>query len=223
MIYIENISLRNKYLNLNKKIKYITHNNYITVKNGEYDQLTKLRNCVACYLQGENELIINYATGYKAKITKVTLNKIIHPTKKFNSYSNKYINNLNAACNLKKLFENAVYIDSIPPMKGKSKNPNEIGYHHFVAPLFMNDRRYRVLITTREKINSNILYVVSLEILPEYSNNTPFISVEDLVKDIKIWNYDLKKYHIYNIDNIVCDKHDDNSVYKIESEILILH
>jgi len=49
------------------------------------------------------------------------------------------------------------------------------------------------------------------------------ISVEKLVENIKLWNYDLEEYHIYNIDNIVCDGIEDGFIYKIETEMLILH
>ncbi len=45
----------------------------------------------------------------------------------------------------------------------------------------------------------------------------------NLNKNIKLWNYDLEDYHIYNIDNIVCDRIYENSAYNMEDEIFILH
>ncbi|MCI9585736.1 MAG: hypothetical protein HFH45_03790 [Bacilli bacterium] len=225
MKIISNISLRNKYLDLNKNIKFIVNKHYYSFLPKQYRELNYLRNKVTKILKKENGYIVNKATGYKAKINSHTLNKILHPTVNFNTFDIKYINNLNAACKLKELFENAIYIDSLPPMKGKNKNPNELEYHHFVAPLFMNGKKYRVFITAREKVNSDILYVVSAEVLSEFmEGDFPMtISVEKLVENIRLWNYDLEEYHVYNIDNIVCDGKDDGSIYKIATEMLILH
>lgn len=221
-----NISLRNKYLNLDKKIKYVNNENYIKVDYGCYKELICLKEKTKQTLKTKGVFLRNEATGYKAKITSSTINKILYPLPKFNAYNKKYINDLNAACKLKELFEKAVYIDSLPPMKDKKRNSNELGYHHFVAPLFMNNRKFRVLITTREKRNSNILYIVSTEILIEHccdNNKNNCISVNKLVHNIKIWNYDLEEYQIYNIDNIVCEKCEDYIYNNIETEILILH
>ncbi len=220
-----NISLRNKYLDLNKNIKFIINDDYMDVHFGNYQKLNLLRDKVKEILKSDSQLITNKFTSYKAMINKKTINKIIFPAPKFDSYNIKHINNLNATCKLKELFENAVYIDSLPPMKNKKKNPNELGYHHFVAPLFMDGRKYRVFITAREKINSNILYVVSAEVIAEIieDNEIMEITVEKLVKNIKLWNYDLEEYHIYNIDNIVCENHDNGYIYKIETEMFILH
>lgn len=222
---MNNISLRNKYLDLNKNIKFITNKHYIKVKEGDYANLNLLKDKVKEILKTNGHFITNKATGYRAQINKKTINKILFPAPRFDSYNIKYINNLNAACKLKELFKSAVYIDSLPPMKIKKKNPNELGYHHFVAPLYMNGKKYRVFITAREKANSNILYVVSAEIIAKIVSDDykMKISVEELVKNVKLWNYDLEEYHIYNIDNIVCDQIPNNSFYQIESEIIILH
>lgn len=222
---MNNISLRNKYLDLNKNIQFVINEHYYSFLPKQSNKLNYFRNKVTETLKMENDYIVNRATGYKTKIVKSTIRKILYPSTNFNAFGVKYINNLNAACKLKELFENAVYIDSLPPMKGKNKNPNELGYHHFVAPLFMNGRKYRVFITAREKINSDILYVVSAEVLSEVvdDNTSMSISVEKLVENIKLWNYDLEEYHIYNIDNIVCDGVEDGFIYKIETEMLILH
>ncbi|MFQ9811197.1 MAG: hypothetical protein ACLRYB_18110 [Segatella copri] len=53
--------------------------------------------------------------------------------------------------------------------KTTSKRKNEgkqiQGYHHFVAPIYMDNRAYRVMITAREKQNSDALYVVKTEVI----------------------------------------------------------
>ena len=76
------------------------------------------------------------------------------------------------------LFENALYIDTLAPMKNKNQNPNELGYHHFIAPIVIEGNIYRVLITGKEKINSKILYSLNIEILPTKSG-TAFVSYSD--------------------------------------------
>ena len=67
---------------------------------------------------------------------------------------------------LPELFKNAVYVDSKNPQKPKNQYKAIKEYHHFVAPIFMDNGEYRALITAREKINSNTLYVLRVEVLP---------------------------------------------------------
>jgi len=199
-----NIKLKNK--KLRKTVRCIINNDYINVYRNNINNLKKLRNKVKKSLVADKGVIINKITGYKAKITNVTINKILYPAPKFDVYDIRYINNLNAAVSLKTLFERAVYIDTLKPMKNKTRNMNEIGYHHFVSPIIMNGMFYRVLLTTREKVNSNILYIVSAEIYDESYIIKKQINVEDLVREIKIWNYELEKYLIYNFDDIVSER-----------------
>lgn len=90
------------------------------------------------------------------------------------------------------------------------------GFHHFVAPLGMKGGAYRALITAREKENSNTLYVLRVEVLP--IEKTPLltassigsqsvrafseISIPDLIRDVKIYNYDTQESQIYTQEDI---------------------
>lgn len=144
-----NISLKNKNLNKKENIKCILCDSYIDVYHNNISNLKKLQCKVKESLVNDKGILKNYFTEYEAKITNETINKILHPAPNFNIYDKKYINNINAACYLKKLFESAVYIDTLKPMKNKSRNINELGYHHFVSPLIMNNKLFRVLLTAR--------------------------------------------------------------------------
>ena len=86
-------------------------------------------------------------------------------------------------------------------MKNKSSNPNELGYHHFVAPINIDGVDYRVLISGKEKLNSKKLYSLNIEILPQKNGSIPRvnqhslngtlpsdISISDLVKIVKIYS-----------------------------------
>ena len=77
-----------------------------------------------------------------------------------------YINNLNAATQLPELFKNAVYVDTKENQKSKNTGKEILGYHHFIAPIYMNGEEYRVRIVAREKEKSDTLYIVETEILP---------------------------------------------------------
>lgn len=102
--------------------------------------------------------------------------KILKPNEnKTNVKSKEYILRMISAINLPELFENAVYIDTFKPMKGKN-NDNEIGYHHFESPIEIEGIVYRVLITGKEKINSNFLYSLNIEILPQKNGVSPLIN-----------------------------------------------
>lgn len=176
---------------------------------------------------------MNKSTGYEAMITSETIGKIIRPHPRVNWLSEKYMLNLFVARYLDILFKNSIYVDTLEPMKHKKENKNELGYHHFVAPIAVNGCHYRIIITAREKKNSDILYVVSVESVLLYSNvfNNIFndnysisyrISVRDLMYNVKIWNYDLGCYSIYTIDDFICSP-DFSDFYCITSEVFILH
>lgn len=190
------------------RVKYIKLDNYWQIKNQDRQKLEQLKKMTKKYLNTIKYPLLNKHTGYVAKLNSRSIGKMIFPAPYFNPFIKNYINNLNALLKLKELFENSVYIDTLKPMKGKEKNPNIIGFHHFVAPLIMNDKKYRVLITAREKKNSHILYVISSEVMPikfslfNYLGFDNYISLKRLIKDIKIYNYEMKDYNTYNIDDI---------------------
>lgn len=87
--------LRNKFISLQTKIKFININNYLGVI--KYKDLSKLRDITKRELNLNKGDVFNKATGICAKITKETVNKIIFPTNGFNGFNKKYIDNLNAS------------------------------------------------------------------------------------------------------------------------------
>lgn len=198
-----NFSLKNKNLNINSRIPYTEIQNYIKVGKNDAVALGRLETKVRNIPKGTYQ---NDATGYRAEINADTIRKAIHPThKNFDVYSNRHIRNLNAMVKLPELFKNAVYVDSKPPQKAKNMSVKE--YHHFVAPLFMNNGEYRALITARANVNSDTLYVLRVEVLPtqkkahslgntanaggsQWVSAPSDISIPELVKDVKIKNYD---------------------------------
>ena len=206
-------SLKNKNLTINSRIPYVVQNNYISVAKGDRTALNTLETKVNNLKNGTYK---NDATGYIASITGETKGKAIYPTnKKFNRYGEKHILNLNAMLKLPELFKNAVYVDSKNPQKSKNQNKAIKEYHHFVAPLFMDNGEYRALITAREKHNSNTLYVLRVEVLPTQKRHTLLatqqnaggsqwlsvpsdISIPELVNGVKIKNYDTNMYDIYS-------------------------
>lgn len=192
--------LRNKFIDLNTKINFIKNNNYLNVNT--YSDVIFLRDKVKNDLNLNRGIVVNMATGLCAKITKETVNKIIFPKYKFNFFSRKYIDNLNAALFLKELFSVAVYIDTLKPMKENSIN--EKGYHHFVAPLKMRGFCYKAYITVKQKQNSNILYVVSV-VLFKFNYSLDFINVKNLIDNTSIWNYDLSDYNYYSYADFVAE------------------
>ena len=209
-----NFSLKNKNLTVDSRIPFVELKNYINVTKNDYSSLNALESKVKNLKRGTYQ---NDATGYSADINADTIRKAIHPThNNFNPFTEGHIRNLNAMANLPKLFKNAVYIDSRSPQKGKNQNPSYKEYHHFVAPIFMNGGEYRALITAREKVNSNTLYVLKVEVLPTQKRHTlsatqqnnavgsqwlsvpSDISIPELVKDVKIKNYDTNTEDTYN-------------------------
>ena len=73
--------IRNKYIDINDKIKFIKSKDYINVKT--YKDIKLLIEKAKNSLYDNKGLIINKATGYTAKITNKTINKIIHGFVKF--------------------------------------------------------------------------------------------------------------------------------------------
>jgi len=208
-------SLKNKNIDKDTKIPYVLSNDYINVPKNDRSALNSLQEKVKQLPRGTYE---NKATGYKADITGRTIGKIINPSnkQKYMQWSKHYINNLNAAIHLSELFENAVYVDTKPPQKAKNERTQIQGYHHFIAPLYMNNNGYRVRIVAREKKNSDTLYIVETEILtikdgvrmlpgqkPRNLGATPSkISIPDLIRDVKIYNYDTQETQSYSSEDI---------------------
>lgn len=107
----------------------------------------------------------------------------------------------------------AIYIDTIPIQKKKSEKLSEIGYHHFVAPINIEGKIYRVLISGKEKYNSKKLYSLNVEVLPQINTNEfdkkiqKDLSILELVYNVKIYNYETGKNILYNASKI---KYSDN-------------
>ncbi len=207
-------SLKNVNITLDADIPYVVDSSYVIVNKRDYKTLGILKNNVRKVKKRTYE---NRATGYKADVTSETINKIINPTAKFDPWSPNfnYIENLNAAKYLPELFENAVYVDSKPPQKAKNVEKQIVEYHHFVAPIEMNNQDYRVLITAREKVNSNTLYIVNVEVLnikrgnqvagqkpPNFIGIPRTIKIPDLVNGVKIYDYNAQKNNIYNYSDL---------------------
>ena len=207
-----NFSLKNKNLTINSRIPYVELNNYINVAKNDYSALNKLVSKVKNLKRGTYQ---NYATGYRADINSDTIRKAVHPThNKFNAFKETHIRNLNAIVKLPELFENAVYVDSKNPQKTKNQTKAIKEYHHFVAPIFMDKGEYRALITAREKVNSNTLYVLKVEVLPTQKRHTlsttqqnaggsqwlsvpSDVSISELINGVKIKNYDTNTEDTY--------------------------
>lgn len=219
-------ALQNNNITKDTDIPYVVHNNYHNVAVNDNQALAKLQNDVRQIKRGTFE---NKATGYKADITSDTIGKIINPTKNFNAWNPNYnyIENLNASLYLPELFENAVYIDSKPPQKTKNAGKQIKEFHHFVAPIDMNNGDYRVLITAREKVNSNTLYVVKAEILPNKKRSTQLAGqtppnmlgvprttkIADLVNGVNIFDYNLQQNQTYTDKDIQFSESDIDSDY----------
>ena len=99
-------------------------------------------------------------------------------------------------------------------MKNKVHNVNEKDYHHFVSPLKMNGECYKAYITVREKVNSKILYVVSVKLF-KFDYKLDIISVKELIDNTSIWNYDLNAYNYYSYSNFVAESINYNYVWII--------
>lgn len=221
-------SLVNKNITKKTRIPIVENTNYISVPQKDYNSLKRLKNEVKKVKRSTYE---NKASGYKADINSDTINKITNPAPKFNPWNNNYIQNLNASVYLPTLFENAVYVDTKSNQKLKNSNKQMQGFHHFVAPIRMNNDVYRVSITAREKVNSNILYIVDAEILQTNKGNTvpnvkngnigvlpSDMSVADLVNGVKIYDYNLQQNKVYTDADIQYMKSVDNQGNELTEE-----
>ena len=227
-------SLKNENITPNTKIPYVNHSSYMEANKNDNKALRKLQDKVRALKRGTYE---NKATGYKADINSKTIGKLIRPTNnKFNAWGEKfnYIENLNAAVYLPELFYNAVYVDTKQPQKKKNEGKQIQGYHHFVAPIYMDNRAYRVMITAREKQNSDALYVVKTEVIkikegtqllgqkPRNSVGMPSdISIPELIDGVKIYDYDMQINDVYTQKDIKYSLPDESDVidYVNEHEI----
>ena len=86
--------LRNKNISINTEIDFIENKNYYKVST--YSDITVLRNNVRNKLNHSKEIIINKATGFTAKITRATIDKIINPIPNFKPFNRQYIDDLNS-------------------------------------------------------------------------------------------------------------------------------
>ena len=209
-----NILLQNNNLNCHSRIPIVYSNELID---------TTIRNSIRLQKSFKNNIkngnYKNKATGYIASINSETKGKIIKPYgNKTNITSDNYILRLISANELPVLFKNAVYIDTLPAMKGKNNNYNELGYHHFVAPINIEGNNYRVLIVGKEKQNSKKIYSLNIEVLQQKSGSAPLVntnsgyqsrgapptdmSISELINNVNIYNYNLQQNQVYNVLNI---------------------
>ena len=198
--------MKNRY-NKKDKIRYVINNNYHEVSNRQ--ELNILRENLKETLKNINYPIINKSTKIKIYMNSKSINKLLFPAPYFNPFEQKYINILNALFKIEKLFTIAVYIDTLEAMKNKKDNER---FHHFAAPIIMNNLEYRVLITVCEHLNSNRFYIVSIQ-LEKVENIKPLdfwfypkIKINNFVKDIKIYNYNKQSYLKYDIE-VMENKH----------------
>ena len=169
---LKDILLKNKNLNAQSQIPVVISKEKVIATNKNSQRLQNdFKNNV------KNGEYTNKATGYVADINVKTKRKIIFPKANVDKSNKTYILRMISANNLPQLFENAVYIDTLPKMKNKTTG--EIGYHHFVAPIEIDGNLYRVLITGKEKQNSNKLYSLDIEVIPQKNSGTlPSVSTK---------------------------------------------
>lgn len=224
-------SLKNENITPDTKIPFVQHTSYKNVKRGNNKDLKELQDRVKNLERGTYE---NKATGYKADINGKTIGKLLSPSKDMRKirWRRKYLDNLNAAIYLPKLFENAVYIDTKEPQKVKNEGKQIQGYHHFVAPIYMDNSEYRVRIVAREKANSDLLYIVDTEILkikdgasvlpgqkPRNFGIAPSdISIPELINGVKIYDYDMQEDDVYTQNDIKYSLPDESDVIDYVNE-----
>lgn len=217
-------SLKNENISPDARIPYTVHKSYITVRKNDTAALKELQDSVKGLKRGTYE---NKATRYKADIVRETVGKIINPSgkSKFNHWAKKYIDNLNAAAYLPELFENAVYIDTKGNQKSKKANQQIQGYHHFVAPIYMDGKEYRVRIVAREKQNSDTLYIVETEVMKIKNGSSvgrrsssrfvsvpSDISIPELVDGVKIYDYNMQRNDVYTHQDVKYSLPDESSI-----------
>ena len=78
----------------------------------------------------------------------------------------------------------------------------------------MNGQCYKAYITVKEKINSKILYVVSVTIF-SFDCLKDNITVKELINNVNIWNYDLQKYNHYSHRDFVAEYMEYNDIWLI--------
>lgn len=193
------LKLRNKNVSLTDNIKYVVCVNYVN------EESLNFKDEVKDILNNQKGIVTNYATGKKSMISSKTIGKLLYPSVCKNVYSKKYFNKLNASLYLRELFENAIYIDTFKPMKGKENNVNELGFHHFASLIYLDDKPYKVFITVREKELSSTLLISDIELFEYDGNIYDEISVADLFENTKIYDYKLKKKIVYNTGDFICD------------------
>ncbi len=180
----------NQYLE-NTKVNYIILDSFYPALNRQ--ELTKLKNLVKINIKNLKYPLINKSTGYKIVINSKSIGKILYPAPYFNPFIKDYIFNLNVSLKIEELYFNSIYIGSLKEMK--NNNANNV-YHHFVAPLKIKNKAYKVFIT----IYNNALYSLSIEF---YKNTIKKdIEVKELVNDIELYNYQIKNYELININTM---------------------
>lgn len=200
--------IRNKYINKETQINFVENTNYKSAYC--IDSVLKLRNYLVRQF-AEDSCVVNNSTGMKAIINRKTIRKMLFPGTRVNMLSSHYIDNLNAGIYLKELFKNSIYVDTLKPMKNKVHSIHEQGFHHFVAPLKMKGECYKAFITVRQKLNSNILYVISVKLF-KFDYMRKSISAKELIEDVSIWDYDKSDYNYYSYADFV----EDNLEYTIQ-------
>ena len=192
----------NQYLE-DTKVNYITLTNFHHVTNRQ--DLNQLKELVKINIKNINYPLINKSTGYKVTISSKSIGKMLlgtsqkiiikmlFPAPYFNPFIKDYINNLNFLLKIEDLFINAIYIGSFKQMK--NKNSKSI-FHHFVAPIKINNSSYKIFIT----IYNNSLYSINSKFIKETKEDS--IKVKELVDNIELYNYQIKNYELININTM---------------------
>ena len=180
----------NQYLE-DSKVNYITLTNFNHVTNRQ--ELNQLKELVKTNIKNIKYPLINKSTGYKVTISSKSIGKMLFPAPYFNPFIKDYINNLNFLLKIEDLFINAIYIGSFKQMK--NKNSKSI-FHHFVAPIKINNSSYKIFIT----IYNNSLYSINSKFIKETKEDS--IKVKELVDNIELYNYQIKNYELININTM---------------------
>ncbi len=184
--------MKNK-IKATEKIKYIILPNYLAASNRE--TLNILKNKVKKHLKTLDKPIENKVTGFKTNINNKSIGKMLFPAPYFNPFSKEYVTNLNALLIIEEIFQKAIYVDTFKMLKNKDKKDK---FHHFVAPLRMNNKNYRVLLTVCEKENGSYLYILNTDLDKDFQKMERDIKIATLVKDLRLYNYQIKDYEYYN-------------------------
>lgn len=199
------VKLRNVNISLSDNVNIAINKEYIYSDESDEKTLKKIKIKVKDTIRVNRGIVKNKSTGKISKINSKTIGKILYPSNSKNVYSKKYIDRLNASFKIKELFENAVYIDSFKPMKGKEENINEISFHHFVSLIYMRSKLFIVSITVRDKVNSSTVYLSGIEKFDCDKKIYDSITVCDLFKQIKLYDYYDERMVVYSSNDFVCD------------------